>query len=91
MAYTTLFISVQENDYQATAKDLNFCIDNGIDINQQESNVDGNTPLHHAVINDNLEIVKLLLSKGANRNAKNKYGELPIKFAKSETIKELLK
>lgn len=91
MAYTTLFISVQENNYQAVLNDLDFCLNNGIDINQQESNLDGNTPLHHAVINNNQDIVELLLSKGADKFATNKHGEIPIELAKTETIKAMLK
>jgi ankyrin repeat protein len=44
---------------------------------------DGWTPLHWAVCNDHLEVIKKevikkLISAGANVNAKDKYGETPL-------------
>jgi len=44
---------------------------------------DGSTALYHAVAPDNIELVKLLVSKGADVNAKNKNkdGEIPLEKA----------
>lgn len=42
---------------------------------------DGWTPLHHAVESDSAEEVIELLEKGADVNAKNKYGSTPLHLA----------
>jgi ankyrin repeat protein len=49
------------------------------DPNQTEP--DGTTPLHWAVQQDRLDIVKALISGGANVNAKNRYGNVPLVLA----------
>ncbi len=90
MAYTTLFISLQEDNFEAVRQDLKFCLDNGIDINMREANVEGNTPLHYAVMNDSVQQVSLLLEYGADKNYTNKHNEKPVIYAKSEAIKKLV-
>lgn len=54
-------------------KDLKKCIDMGFNVNTQSPW--GFTLLHEACLNNNHEMVKLLLSYGANANAKTFYGE----------------
>lgn len=49
------------------------------DLNQTEP--DGTTSLHRAVQQDRLDMVKTLISAGANVNAKNRYGVNPIVLA----------
>jgi len=44
---------------------------------------DGSTPLHFAAEYGNLEVVKLLLKRGADKNLKDKYGNTPLESAKS--------
>ena len=41
----------------------------------------GNTPLHEAAIRGDISEVKALLAKGAEVDAKNKYGETPLDLA----------
>jgi len=53
-------------------------LDHGANVNAQNS--EGATPLHLNV--GNLEVVKILLAAGANKNLKLKTGEKPIDFAK---------
>lgn len=54
-------------------KDLKKCIDLGFDVNTRSPW--GLTLLHEACLNNNHEMVKLLLSYGANANTKTFYGE----------------
>ena len=50
----------------------------GSDINKQ--NVDGDTPLHLAVRNKNMKIIKILLDHKAKLDIPNKEGEIPFDF-----------
>ena len=55
--------------------------------------VAGMTPLHNAVMFDHKEIVELLISRGADVDAKNRKGQTPLLFAMrldSKEIAELL-
>lgn len=58
-------------------------------IDQVEPN--GSTALHAAAYFGNEKIVELLLSKGAQRTIKNRFGNTPVDEAKTENIKQLLK
>lgn len=71
---------------------FNYFINKGIDVNQAGKN--GNTPLLNASGRNNLEIVKLLVSKTKNINHKNKEGRTALTNAvrnKPEVIEYLLK
>ena len=57
------------------------------EINQIEPN--GSTALHAAAYYGHYDIVKLLLSKGAQCMMKNRYGSTPYDEAKTKEIKEL--
>lgn len=41
----------------------------------------GNTPLHFAVMRNDVEAIKRLLKEHANINAKNKFGETPLSLS----------
>ncbi|UJR19189.1 hypothetical protein I4U23_022319 [Adineta vaga] len=58
------------------------------EIDRMEPN--GSTALHAAAYYGNRKIVKMLLSKGAERTIKNRYGSTPYDEAKTEEIKKLL-
>ena len=47
----------------------------------EERNSGGNTPLHWAVLNNQLQVVKLLVSLGVNCNIKNVKGLNPCELA----------
>jgi ankyrin repeat protein len=50
----------------------------------------GHTLLFVAVQSDDAELVKWLLTQGANPNAKLQTGDTPLKWVRSETVKKLL-
>ena len=52
---------------------------------------DGYTPLHSAAANGYLEIAMLLMSYGADLNARNNYGNLPIDLAITVEIKQAIR
>ena len=49
------------------------------------------TPLHYASYWNKTDIVKYLVSKGANKNAKAKNGRTPYDMAKNDEIRNILK
>ncbi|MCH2175060.1 MAG: ankyrin repeat domain-containing protein [Lentisphaeria bacterium] len=49
------------------------------DFNKQD--LQGNSPLHHAVVNGNHELIKALVEKGANTKVRNKIGLSPLFIA----------
>jgi len=53
-----------------------YLLEQGAD--RDKIDIEGNTPLHHAVRNGHLEITKLLMVYGADLNARNNVGQLPI-------------
>lgn len=59
-------------------------------INAQDN--DGDTPLHHAVTNQNIEIIELLFKNDADPDSKNLEGEAPIHcFAREGTDVNVIK
>lgn len=52
--------------------------------------IDGDTPLHVAVSQNNAEIINLLLSHSADANAKNKRGMTPLMKSRTPDIMKLL-
>lgn len=62
-----------------TVKEL---LDKGADVHVKD--IHGNTPLHSAARRHNADgVIRLLLAKGANKEAQNKKGEKPWQLAKS--------
>jgi len=61
-------------------------------VNLQD--LDGNTALHIATLNNNIDVVKLLLENGADKEIKNKNEKTALDFAKKAwflELKEILK
>ena len=51
----------------------------------------GDTPLLSAVLKpDNVDAVRFLLSKGANRNAKNRQGETALQVARRKKFSKII-
>ena len=63
-------------------------IEQGGDINVKTNY--GSTPLHNASYQGHLEIVKYLLSKGANKEIRRSDGDSPLDFAKEKKYKEII-
>ncbi|WP_282043073.1 ankyrin repeat domain-containing protein [Winogradskyella flava] len=55
---------------------LNYFIEKGADIDFQDKN--GYCALHFAAQNNEIEIMRVLLNKGANPNLRDSYGNTPI-------------
>ena len=51
----------------------------------------GLTPLHISVMDGSVELTRLYLEKGADPNAKDKYGQTPSDYADNKEIKEILR
>ncbi|WP_265035169.1 MULTISPECIES: ankyrin repeat domain-containing protein [unclassified Wolbachia] len=59
-------------------------IENGIDLNERSSN--GNTPLHKAIMLENIPVVRLLLSNCAKLFIKNKKGETAYDISQNKPL-----
>ncbi|MBN1469865.1 MAG: ankyrin repeat domain-containing protein [Fusobacteriaceae bacterium] len=68
---------------------INYLISKKVDINKKVK--DGFTPLMIAVMNDNLEVTKLLINNGADVDSTNNEGKKAKDYADSKEIKEFLK
>jgi ankyrin repeat protein len=83
-----LHIAANREDYQM----VDLLLKAGVDVNKPRS-LDGETPLHIAVEgkNDNLDMVVLLISRGADMNAVNHRGKSVLQEAKGGRVKSYLK
>ena len=68
---------------------IRYVVEKGGDVNKV--NVEGNTMLHVAVEDGNVELVKYLLERGANTNIKNCYGYTPRRIAEQYGNDKILK
>lgn len=81
---TTLFKAVQSNNLEL----IELVLSRGVDINK------GTSPLHSAVLNDNLDVLKLLINDDTNVDPLNENGNTPLSIAirqKSAGIVQYLK
>ncbi len=70
--------------YTAQLGDINKMarlIDKGVDINAQENDDYGDTPLHIAALHGKKKMFEFLISKGADINSRNKIGQMPLHAA----------
>ena len=65
-------------------------LDAGVDVNAKDLWLNDGTPLHSAAVFGNYKIAELLISKGANVNAKANDGLTPLHIAKTKDFAELL-
>lgn len=79
------FISHQNNPdlIQGLFKVFDLLIDSGVDVNIRSEKAKNNiqSPLHLAVKSGNLELCRKLIEKGANIEAKDKFGLTPLHYA----------
>lgn len=78
--YTPLTAHLSSNLFNKELLDR--LLQHNVEINSPD--FDGDTPLHFAVMNNNLEAVEYLLENGANTNVKNKDGITPLHIAVKE-------
>ncbi len=67
----------------ATVKEVTVCLAAGADVNAHKSGYLAGTPLHHAVRQHAVSMIKLLLDAGADVDARNHDGETPLHKALS--------
>ncbi|WP_143688784.1 ankyrin repeat domain-containing protein [Wolbachia endosymbiont of Laodelphax striatellus] len=88
--YSTLLNLAVANDHLKIVK---YLVDNK-NVNLDQKNNNGKTPLHHATLASSLKTVKALLENGADINAKDNNGRTPLHWAtfnhRVEIIKALL-
>ena len=63
-------------------------IENNSDINAKDIN--GDSPLHHAIRNSSLKITNILIQNNANVNIQNNSGETPLHFACSNENNDII-
>jgi ankyrin repeat protein len=85
--WTALHSATQESDDVIPR----ILLDHGAQVDAQDD--DGNTPLSNAVFNSRGkgDLIKLLLSCGANKKLKNKHGVSPLDLAESIANYDVLK
>ena len=79
--------AVADNDIAAVRR----LLAEGQKVNGKDKNYNNISPLHVAVENGNVEIVKLLLDNGANVNARNESKLTPLMFIDSDATPDLIK
>ncbi|XP_068930156.1 BCL-6 corepressor-like protein 1 isoform X2 [Petaurus breviceps papuanus] len=67
---------------------LTILLEHGANVNCSAQ--DGTRPIHDAVVNDNLETIRLLLSYGADPTLATYSGQTAMKLASSDTMKQFL-
>ncbi|MBW5383808.1 ankyrin repeat domain-containing protein [Brachyspira pilosicoli] len=70
------------------ADTVSLLIDNGADIEAKD--IDNWTALHYAAAFASLQTVEALVDNGADKNSLTKDGNIPVNYAKDETIKTYL-
>jgi ankyrin repeat protein len=88
-----LIDAIKKRKYESV-KDLINRKDLCLKINYQKPSnfniIDGFTPLMYAVLNENIEIVKILIKNGADVNSISKYGKTALVIAQEMKNKEIM-
>ncbi len=86
VSLSKLILAVEENDIEKVVKRIQM----GDRINAKDKNYDGNTALHIAVENGNVQITRYLLSAGAKVNSKNAEKRTPLMLLDEDASVELV-
>ena len=70
----------EREDRETLVSSIQLLLDHGAEVNCSDN--DGNTPLHW--VTRSLQVVEMLLAKGANPNFRNKDREMPVYVAAKE-------
>jgi len=73
--------AIQQKYEKGTIKELSFLLLKNENINIEQQNNEGQTPLQYAVSLELHEVVRLLVAFGASVNCKDNYGESPLRYA----------
>jgi len=73
-------ISIHTAARQGNIKAVAAHLDYGTSVNEKNLNNKNNTPLHAAIAENKLDIIKLLIQRGANVNLKNDEENTPLDF-----------
>ena len=73
-------ISIHTAARQGNIKAVAAHLDYGTSVNEKNLNNKNNTPLHAAIAENKLDIIKLLIQRGANVNLKNDDEKTPLDF-----------
>jgi len=73
-------ISIHTAARQGNIKAVAAHLDYGTSVNEKNLNNKNNTPLHAAIAENKLDIIKLLIQRGANVNLKNDDENTPLDF-----------
>ena len=87
---TPLHVAIMQKPEKEILKIMRFLIESGADLNKTSTALEW-TPLHTAVIYNNLEGAQLLLESGADLNAKDAFGYTPYKHVILRKNKEITK
>lgn len=81
-----LFVALQRDDHEA----VHWALDNGVDVNAKRTDAEHATALILAASEGNLEMVELLLERGAEPNIANKDGMTALDLARGAEVKTRL-
>lgn len=81
--------AIREND-KAALENLIGTVEKPLTANINQTDEIGYTPLHMAVLANNPEMVKMLLDRGANKDAQTLYGKTPRALAVEKGFKGII-
>ena len=81
----------EEPDEESVRRYVKYFVSKGADVNVKNKNSNNETLLHHAAGMEDLEMVNLFISKGANVNARCDKGRAPIHLAAQNDNVEVMK
>ena len=88
--YTNIYHTAQEKKMHSIDVMVSRQQDFSDELNLR-ANFRGCTPLHYAVLADDIGVINLLLEAGADPLRANEYGKTPLDYALGEKVKDILK